>query len=248
MWAALESCCCEECRELVSLLQRSGYKVQSLGDIKDRKTYALPLEAKGKEVFLKWSQSCRLKIQCLLRMKSLPNSANPIPIFASAWSTSSLHRRDSRVWWKPGLKGTWKRPIFFWCNLNRSARIAEKRDECESNICTFPLMILKICLLEVWSPVTKQHIVSIYKSVQTSPTDSQSTHRSSCSNTGRSFWQVGAIFRRDGIGLRCLGWRVSFKKIQPKFSHVSFNGKIRWSAFLRVYSWKLLRQCLPRLL
>lgn len=31
----------KECQELVTMLQRQGYKIQSLGDIKDRKTYVL---------------------------------------------------------------------------------------------------------------------------------------------------------------------------------------------------------------
>lgn len=29
----------QECREFVAMLQQNGYKLQSLGDIKDRKTY-----------------------------------------------------------------------------------------------------------------------------------------------------------------------------------------------------------------
>ncbi|CAK9072016.1 unnamed protein product [Durusdinium trenchii] len=38
----------KECRELVALLQQSGYKVQSLGDIKERKTYDEILAKFGK--------------------------------------------------------------------------------------------------------------------------------------------------------------------------------------------------------
>ena len=34
----------KECQEFVAMLQRQGYKIQSLGDIKDRKTYVLSAE------------------------------------------------------------------------------------------------------------------------------------------------------------------------------------------------------------